>query len=114
MFPKKSPLSLETINNKIKALKLMDATQKSIVKARAKEFEEANDVSKYFPSLLGILAFILSLYAMLEKINKIVGLITNLLVITFLTLYSIRLFFKFVERRSTAVYFNALIDSIGK
>jgi hypothetical protein len=112
LYPKKSPLSLEVINKNIKTLKLMDSNQRLIVKARAKEFAESNDPSKYFPSLLVIFGFIFNLYKLVEKIDKKLGLVFNVLVISFFAIFSAHLFFKTVKIRSTAVFFNTLIDTV--
>ncbi|MEK4884888.1 hypothetical protein NST81_09340 [Bacillus sp. FSL W8-0223] len=112
LFPKKSPLSFEAINNNIKALERMDKTQRSIVKARAKEFEESYDPSKHFPPLFGIFGFLISMYSLLKEINRMVGIISSIMLIVGITTYSAMVYTKAIQLRSTAVFFNALINSL--
>lgn len=115
LFPEKSQLSIDAINNNINILKGMNCTQQALVKGRARSFEELNDPSKYFPSLFAIFGLVISLYALLRKItqNSWPIVILSVIVIALLTIYITRIFVKSVKRRSTAVFFSALINSIN-
>lgn len=113
-FTKNSPLSDEVITNNIEVLKKMDASQQSLIKARAKEFEESNDPSKYFPTILTLFGLIITFYSLLTELTKNSSLIigANIVVAVILVLYATRIFTNTIGKRSTAVFFNTLINSI--
>lgn len=115
LFPERSQLSIDAINKNVNILKGMNCTQQALVKGRARHFEETNDPSKYFPTLFASFALVISLYALLREItkNSWLTVIMNILVISLLTVYTVRMYVKVVKRRSTAVFFNALISSIN-
>lgn len=90
----------------------MDRVQQSIIKARAKEFEKLNNPAKYFPTIIAIFGFVLSLYALFREIDKVLGLFLSFIVTSIITIYVVVLFKKIIKNFSTAVFFNSLIDSI--
>lgn len=114
LFPQKSFLSVESINQNIEALKNMNENQQLLVKARAKHFEEMNDLTKFFPTLIGLFASLVSIYAFIREIIP-----QDIFFIRMAILVYFSLFFYFtiasvfvVQNRSTAVYFNNLITNI--
>lgn len=114
LFPKKSKQSINVINENINSLVEMDMTQQVLIKSRAKSFEESNDPSKYFPSFLTILGFIILLYAVLRDFtdNNDAVVFLSIVVISMLIIVPTRLYMKTVKIRTTAVFFNTLINSI--
>jgi hypothetical protein len=114
LFPQKSQLEIEDINNNIDILQKLNGTQQALVKGRAKSFEELNDPSKYFPSLIAIFGLVIGLYALLREISEGASwvYILSVLVGAGLTIFVARLFGKTVKRRATAVFFNTLLNSI--
>lgn len=115
LYPKISKLSIETINKNVSELQKMTVNQQVLVKGRARSFEDSNDPSKFFPSLLAILGIVFSLYALLREVtNSSWGtVLASILIISFFAIYATRLFTKTTKRRSTAVFFTALLDSIN-
>ncbi|MFJ3386312.1 hypothetical protein [Lysinibacillus sp. NPDC086135] len=114
LFPKKSSLSFESIKNNIDSLKVMDHTQQVIVKARAKEFEESHDPSKYIPSLIAIVSIIGVLYSAIKELsgNSAWSVFLHSMVIAFLIIYINRTYERLIKIRPTAIYFNSLIANI--
>ncbi|MGE8000885.1 hypothetical protein ACQKOF_19855 [Lysinibacillus sp. NPDC093190] len=113
LFPRRSSLSIEAINDNINALKKMDKNEQLLVRGRAKHFEESNDPSKYFPILIAIIGIIISLYGMLRDLSDtFITFIINVLVIVFMVLFTTKLFTNTIEYRSTAIYFNSLITNM--
>ncbi|MEC0094357.1 hypothetical protein [Paenibacillus macquariensis] len=118
-FPEKSTLSIEAISNNINILKKMNSSQQALVKGRARTFEEINDPSKYFPSLIAIITLILSLYALLRELSGLLSgnvtllvILLSFLVTAYLALFTIRTLSSTMKRRTTALFFNALLNSI--
>lgn len=114
LFPKKSSLSFESIKCNVDSLKGMDSTQQVILKARAKEFEESHDPSKYLPSLFAIVGIIGLLYSAIKELagNSAWSIVIYAMVIGFLVIYTNRAYNKFIIIRPTAIYFNYLIANI--
>lgn len=114
LFPRKSSLSFESIKYNIDSLKTMDNTQQVILKARAKEFEESHDPSKYIPSLIAIAGIIGLLYSAIKELakNSAWSVFLYSIVIAFLIIYINRTYEKHIKMRPTAVYFNSLITNI--
>lgn len=114
LFPQKSQLEIEDINNNIDLLRKLNGTQQALVKGRAKSFEELNDSSKYFPSLIAIFGLVIGLYALLREMWDGASwlYLVSVVVVGGLTIFVAKLFFKTIAIRATAVFFNTLLNSI--
>jgi hypothetical protein len=118
LFPQKSKISIESINKNINILKKMDGTQQALVKSRAKTFEESNDPSKYFPTLLAIYGLVISVYVVLQEllvilnVNVVYSIYFRIFLIVTLGITVSKIFFNSLNTRPTAIYFNTLIHSI--
>lgn len=115
LFPQKSQLEIEDINNNIDLLRKLNGTQQALVKGRAKSFEELNDPSKYFPSLFAIFGLIVTLYALIREMSggaMWVSLV-SVMVIALLAVWAIGSLVKTTKKRSTAVFFNTLLNNIN-
>ncbi|MCS1390633.1 hypothetical protein QH639_25220 [Lysinibacillus sp. 1 U-2021] len=113
LFPKESLLSIDSINSNIDSLRLMNENQQILVKSRAKQFEESNDPTKYFPTLLGIFGLVITLYGILNQVlNNDIGTLIYATVIGILGIFVANIFRKSIVVRPTAVFFNSLVTNI--
>lgn len=112
LFPKRSPLSLESINRNIKSLKKMDDTQQLIVKSRAKEFVELNNPAN-LNLLFAIYGLVISMYNLIKEANKTLGIILNIIAIGIFVVYMTRITVNNVRLRSTALFFYELISNLN-
>ena len=105
---------IDDINTNLNALRAMNSNQQLLVKARAKQFEEINDPSKYFPSLLAITGIVIGMYTLIreQSNNSDLFVIISIIVIAFLGIGVTWLFTKTILMRSTAVYFNSIVTNI--
>jgi len=113
LYPKNSKLSIATIENNINSLKKMTESQRIIVQSRAKGLEDSNDIAKYMPSLLVIIGLIISAYTTLATLfsSEIKVLLPLMATIIFAAM-TFRIYVSLMKNRSTAVYFNNLINSL--
>lgn len=118
LFPMKSKSnSIDVIKTHLHILKAMDSTQQLLVKARAKHFEETNDPSKYFPSLIAMFVVLVPIYTLLNSVDKesyYMGIImlTNIIAFLAFIVFVFKSFLMTIRMRSTAVYFNSLVTNI--
>lgn len=102
------------IKRNVKYLESMEKEDVLFVKARLKQIEEDNDPSKYFPTLLGIFGFVTSLYSIIRIYSKndLLAVIINIIVLSFLAIYLVRVFFNTTKRRNSIIYFNEIFKNI--
>lgn len=102
------------IEENINALKYLNKNQQRIVKARAKEFEENNDLSKYVTPMIAFFVFMVGAYKLLAKliVYKNLGLYLHATLALVLVMLVFYIFYNQIEHRSSAVYFNNLISNI--
>ncbi|KOS68370.1 hypothetical protein AEA09_07240 [Lysinibacillus contaminans] len=110
LYIKKSPFGIERINKNIDFLKTLDSTQQALIIGRAADFKESNDPSKYFPVILAIFGFIISLYKLLDEF-------TGTIIFSFMVTLVIAIYFTFLMIRAfstypIAVYFHSLVTNI--
>ncbi|QDZ98964.1 hypothetical protein D0439_10110 [Lysinibacillus fusiformis] len=105
---------IDDLNSNLNALRAMNSNQQLLVKARAKQFEEINDPSKYFPSLLAIAGIVIGMYTLIREQanNSDLFVFISIIVIAILGIGVTWLFTKTVLMRSTAIYFNSIVTNI--
>lgn len=110
LFPKKSSLSIESINKNIETLKTMNATQQVLVIGRADHFKDSNDPSKFFPVIIALFGLVISLYNILSLFTDIMifSIFATVIVIAYLSILLRRIFSLY----PTAIYFHSLVSNI--
>ncbi|MGR7910251.1 hypothetical protein BFM98_01430 [Lysinibacillus sp. AR18-8] len=110
LYIKKSPFGIERINKNIEFLETLDSTQQALVIGRSADFKESNDPSKYFPVLIAVFGFIISLYTLLDKFT---GTVFYSFMVTFvLAIYFTLLMIRAFSTYPTAVYFHSMVTNI--
>lgn len=106
--------SLHKIEMNIEMIKSMNVNQQLIVKARAKEFEEDNDLSKYVTPLIALFGSMVTAYGLLTQlfVNKTLGTILLVIIAFAFCFISYKIYQTLTIQRSSAVFFNNLISNI--
>lgn len=105
------------VGGNIDSLKDLSELEKKIAKARLIQLEESNDVSKFFPSMISIVAALLFSINILVNINdekkldlldKLIFLVPLIIAVLLcvLLVYSLQIRFNF---RETAIYMSSLL-----
>lgn len=114
-FHPKKLKDLQKIGENIEILKSMNEHQQIIVKARAKEFEEDCDLSKYITPMIALFGFMVAAYRVFSEfiIYKNLAILFNVVLAFGLGYVLMRVYQTLTIQRSSAVFFNNLISNIN-